>query len=209
MAAKWCDFRPRGHLKRIFTVFKWPAGESLGAFVRNTIGGYPVGETLSEYFEFCVVFCSNNVDWRAIDAVFRRGLRVLLGTALQVYLDPDELPSAAMLDFIRTVDAEPQVDVEWQGVTYHAPRGCLFFTRNWFDGLPAPEYEEHWHCRLFRRTAGRWYKRIHEQIALEGFPEEETRGTPGMPKAPLAAHLLHSRMSDPAIDADYARIERA
>lgn len=92
MAAKWCDFRPRGHLKRIFTVFKWPAGESLGAFVRNTIGGYPVGETLSEYFEFCVVFCSNNVDWRAIDAVFRRGLRVLLGTALQVYLDPDELP---------------------------------------------------------------------------------------------------------------------
>jgi glycosyltransferase involved in cell wall biosynthesis len=126
-----------------------------------------------------------------------------------LHLDPDELPSAAMLDFIRTVDAEPQVDVEWQDVTYHAPRGWLFFTRNWFDGVQAPELEEHWHCRLFRRTAGRWYKRIHEQIALEGFPEEETRGTPGLPKAPLAAHLLHSRMNDAAIDAAYARIEGA
>lgn len=126
-----------------------------------------------------------------------------------LHLDPDELPSAAMLDFIRAVDAEPQADVEWQDVTYHAPRGWLFFTRNWFDGVQAPELEEHWHCRLFRRTAGRWYKRIHEQIALEGFPEEETRGTPGLPKAPLAAHLLHSRMNDAAIDAAYARIEGA
>jgi glycosyltransferase involved in cell wall biosynthesis len=126
-----------------------------------------------------------------------------------LHLDPDELPSAAMLDFIRTVDAEPQIDVEWQDVRYYAPRGWLFFTRNWFDGVQAPEYEEHWHCRLFRRDAGRWYKRIHEQIALEGMPEEETRGTPGLPKAPLAAVLLHSRMNDAAIDAAYARIEEA
>src|SRR5512135_672312 len=50
-------------------------------------------------------------------------------------VDPDELPSAAMLDFIRLVDAAPWEDVKWQGLTYPAPRGYLFFTRNFEDGV--------------------------------------------------------------------------
>jgi hypothetical protein len=123
-----------------------------------------------------------------------------------LHLDPDEMPTAAMLDFIRTVDATPQPDVEWQGATYYGPRGYLFFTRNFFDGRQGAEWEEHWHCRLFRRDAGRWYKPVHEQVMLEGEPEDTTRGSVWLPKAPLGAYLINSRMNDPRIDAVYAAI---
>ena len=123
-----------------------------------------------------------------------------------LHLDPDEMPTAAMLEFIRAVDAEPQPDVVWQGAVYPAPRGWLFFTRSWYDGVQAPEWEEHWHCRLFRRGAGTWYKPVHEQVMLEGMPESRTRGTPLLPKAPMAAFLIHSRMEDRARDEQYAAL---
>jgi len=124
-----------------------------------------------------------------------------------LHLDPDELPTTAMLDFIRMVDAVPQEDVAWQGSTYVAPRGYLFFTQNYYDGRQAEEYEEHWHCRLFRQ--GVWYKPVHEQVMLEGMPESHTRGTPLLPKAPRAAFLIHSRMNDNAKDEQYARLAMA
>lgn len=119
-------------------------------------------------------------------------------------LDPDELPSPALFEFIRMVDASPWEDVTWQGARYPAPRGYLFFTRNFFDGIQGEEWEEHWHCRLFRRTLGAWYKPVHEQVLLDGLPEHVTRGTPMLPKAPRGACLLHSRMNDHRIDEQYA-----
>jgi glycosyltransferase involved in cell wall biosynthesis len=125
-----------------------------------------------------------------------------------LHLDPDELPTAAMLDFIRMVDAVAQGDVEWQGGTYYGPRGYLFFTQNYFDGQQAEEWEEHWHCRLFRKGAV-WYKPVHEQVMIEGMPESATRGTPLLPKAPRAAFLIHSRMNDQAKDEQYARMALA
>ena len=123
-----------------------------------------------------------------------------------LHLDPDEMPTAAMLDFIRTVDATPQADVNWQGTRYMAPRGYLFFTKNFFDGRQGAEWEEHWHCRMFRRTAGVWYKPVHEQVMLEAMPESYMRGTPLLPKAPLGAYLIHSRMNDARIDEVYVGI---
>ena len=123
-----------------------------------------------------------------------------------LHLDPDEMPTAAMLDFIRTVDSTHQADVDWQGTRYVAPRGYLFFTKNFFDGVQAPEWEEHWHCRLFRRDAGRWYKPVHEQVMLEAMPESRTRGTPLLVKAPLGAYLINSRMNDAAKDEQYAAL---
>ena len=123
-----------------------------------------------------------------------------------LHLDPDEMPTAAMLDFIRTVDSAPQGDVEWQGATYYGPRGYLFFTESFYDGVKAPEWEEHWHCRLFKRGSGRWYKKVHEQVALEGHPEDATRGSPWLPKAPRGAFLIHSRMNDRARDEQYAAL---
>lgn len=125
-----------------------------------------------------------------------------------LHLDPDEMPTAAMLDFIRTIDAVPQHDVPWQGMTYVAPRGYLFFTQNYFDGRQAEEWEEHWHCRLFRK-GGFWYKPVHEQVALEGMPEDRTRNTPLLPKAPRGAFLIHSRMNDAAKDEQYTKIGAA
>ena len=124
-----------------------------------------------------------------------------------LHLDPDELPSHAMLDFIRTVDASPwQPFIEWQGQRYHDPLGYLFFTHNWFDGRKGEEYEEHWHCRLFRAARGQWYKPVHEQVALDMMPEAHTRGTNLLPKAPRAAVLIHSRLENAAIDEQYVAI---
>ena len=123
-----------------------------------------------------------------------------------LHLDPDEMPTAAMLDFIRTVDSATQGDVDWQGSRYMAPRGYLFFTKSFYDGVKAEEWEEHWHCRLFQRRAGVWYKPVHEQVMLEAMPESHTRGTPLLPKAPLGAFLIHSRMNDRAKDEQYAAL---
>ena len=126
-----------------------------------------------------------------------------------LHLDPDEMPTAAMFDFIRTVDATPQPDVEWQGATYYGPRGYLFFTESFYDGVKAAEWEEHWHCRLFRRVAGRWYKPVHEQVMIEGEPEDATRGSGWLPKAPRGAFLIHSRMEDHTKDEQYAALAEA
>lgn len=126
-----------------------------------------------------------------------------------LHLDPDELPTRDLLTFIETVDRSGWGDVEWQGATYPAPRGYLVFTRNWFDGVQAAEWEEHWHCRLFRRERGQWYRPVHELVALDNFPEAVTRGTPALPKAPRAAYLIHSRMNVAAIDEQYAAIAGA
>lgn len=113
-------------------------------------------------------------------------------------VDPDELPSAAMLDFIRMVDRAPWEDVAWQGLTYPAARGYLFFTRNFEDGAQGPEWEEHWHCRLFRTGHGRFVRPVHELVSLDGMSEGTIRGTALLPKAPRSADLLHSKMSDVA-----------
>jgi hypothetical protein len=96
--------------------------------------------------------------------------------------------------------------MDWQGVRYPAPRGYLFFTQNYFDGRQGEEWEEHWHCRLFRREGSIRYKPVHEQVMIDGYSEDRTRGTPLLPKAPRAAFLIHSRMNDDRIDAVYNRI---
>lgn len=128
-----------------------------------------------------------------------------------LHVDPDEIPSAAMLEFVRMVDSLRQDDVRWDGIVYPAPRGYLFFTRNWYDGRKGPEWEEHWHCRLFQRSHGNWYKPVHEQVMLDGYPEDVTRSTALLPKAPLGAYLIHSKPGDRIgpDDAAYVRIGAA
>jgi hypothetical protein len=122
-------------------------------------------------------------------------------------VDPDELPSLGMLDFIRLVDSVKQEDVTWQGGTYYAPRGYLFFTKNFYSGVQGPEWEEHWHCRLFKRGSGAFYKPVHELVSLDGHPEGATRQTPYMPKAPLSAYLIHSNNDGTDKGATYSAIE--
>jgi glycosyltransferase involved in cell wall biosynthesis len=127
-----------------------------------------------------------------------------------LHLDPDELPSAAMLAFLAMVDrSEWRASTEWESNVYPDPRGYLFLARGYIDGQRGAEVEPDWHCRLFRRDRGTWYKPLHEQVALEGRSESETRGTPWLPKAPRAAYFIHSKASGQQ-DADlalYARME--
>lgn len=110
-------------------------------------------------------------------------------------LDPDELPTIAMMRHIAAVTE-----------TTSSALGWLYFTRNYFGGVQGPEWEEHWHCRLFRRSAGRFYKPVHEQVALNGQPESATRGTAALPKAPREAYLIHAPSPHPEQDAMYSRI---
>jgi glycosyltransferase involved in cell wall biosynthesis len=101
-------------------------------------------------------------------------------------LDPDELPSAAMMTFLAQVDASKWADVEWCGAIYPAPRGYLFWRTNYFDGVAGEFGEDQWHCRLFRSGLGEWYRPVHELVELEGRPEHHTRNTPCSPRHPVA-----------------------
>ncbi|HEY6012721.1 MAG TPA: glycosyltransferase [Candidatus Limnocylindrales bacterium] len=126
-----------------------------------------------------------------------------------LHLDPDEWPSDRMLAFIEMVAASEWVPVvNWQGQSHPDPRGYLFWTTDG-DGNGDPLIEHDWHCRLFRRELGHWYKPVHEQVMLEGFPEDRTRETPLLVKAPRSAFLYHRPDADrTAKDELYRRLER-
>jgi glycosyltransferase involved in cell wall biosynthesis len=100
-----------------------------------------------------------------------------------LHLDADELPTRPMMEHLRwAVNEGPTSALGW-----------LYFTRNFWGGEHGIETEEHWHCRLFKRDKGRWYKPLHEQVMLGGHTESTTRGTPVLPKAPKDAYLIHSK----------------
>ena len=147
------------------------------------------------------------IEWRDDFAEARNAALPHVRSDWVLHLDPDELPSHAMLTFIRSVSESDWHDSEWQGHTYHDPRGFLFWTRNFYDGAPAEGSQQDWHCRLFRSGHGRWYKPLHEQVAIDGLPEDQTRGGPYLPYAPRSAALIHSRTADsPVKRALYDRI---
>ena len=125
-----------------------------------------------------------------------------------LHLDPDEHPSADMFEFCAMVDRSEWRDYTmWEGHAHYDPRGYLFWTRGHGSGVrDRNEQEQDWHCRLFRRTLGKWYKPVHELVSLKGDPEWKTRETPLLPKAPRSARLIHSKMD--ADQMDYSGMER-
>ena len=116
-------------------------------------------------------------------------------------LDPDELPSMRMMEHVREVvgDNDP-----------NTPNGWLHLSVNYSGGIRDPEQEFHWHVRLFRSGHGRFYRALDELVAIDGFPEHVTRGTPALPKAPRAAYLIHSKDSEDIerSSATYERMRR-
>ena len=127
-----------------------------------------------------------------------------------LHLDPDELPSRPMLDFIEAVDRGIWFDRPVPGgYVAVAPRGWLFWTVAYTNGYWAETQEQDWHCRLFRREHGQWYKPVHEQVALDGRPEYVTRETPLLPKAPSGAYMIHSKYHVQAAQDLYVAIESA
>lgn len=117
-------------------------------------------------------------------------------------IDPDELPSPIMMQhLVYATSAEGMSD-------FSQAKGWLYWTRNYWGGMKGPELEYHWHCRLWKTESGRLYRPVHELVSLDGKPENETRGTPLMPKAPRMAYLIHSKPSDEIAKADelYGRL---
>ncbi len=123
------------------------------------------------------------IEWRNDFAWARNNTLDYLTTDWVLHLDADELPTIDMMNSIRRVDesCDPQT------------MGWLYFTRNFWGGEHGIEVEAHWHCRLFRRSAGRWYKPLHEQVSLNGREEAFTRGTGVLPAANKDAYLIHSK----------------
>lgn len=117
-------------------------------------------------------------------------------------IDPDELPSSLMMQHLAWVtsgESQP---------SHPDAKGWLYWTRNYWGGMKGPEFEYHWHCRLWRTEAGRLYRPVHELVSLDGRPEGDTRGTPVLPKAPRMAYLIHSKPAEEIVKADelYGRL---
>lgn len=100
-----------------------------------------------------------------------------------LHLDADELPSMGMMAHLNGVrnDSGRKV-LGWQ-----------YFTVNYWAGELGAEEPYHWHCRLFRRKAGRWYKPVHEGVELKGQPEHVSMAKGVMIHAPREAYLIHSK----------------
>ncbi len=186
------------YLRPVVSEFAFAIDDRTDPSTRDTIASW-AGTKVTDYL------------WRDDFADGRNASLALCTGDWALCVDPDELPSAAMLEFVRMVDASPWQDATWQGSRYWAPRGYLFFTANWEDGVQGPEWEEHWHCRLFRTRLARWYRPVHELVSLDGMDEGSLRGTSLLPKAPRGAVLIHSKLSDvaPASTELYTKIGAA
>lgn len=115
-------------------------------------------------------------------------------------IDPDELPSVGMITHMNAVIKNQ--------VSRPNALGWLYWTINYWGGIKGPELQYHWHCRLWKSASGRLYKPVHEQVRLDGRPEDETRGTVVMPYAPPKAYLIHSKPGSELEKSDelYARL---
>lgn len=99
------------------------------------------------------------------------------------YFDPDELPNHRLLKFMRDADVEKK-----------SPAGYLFDTRNfWSGGNAPPGIESDWHLRMWKTGRGKFYRRVHELVAIDGKNESMTRGTPLVVKAPREAYIIHGK----------------
>lgn len=140
------------------------------------------------------------IDWRNDFAWARNQGLDMIQRDWTLHLDPDELPSPGMMEHIKKVSSSPP----------GSALGYLYWTRNYWGGVPGEEMEYHWHTRLFRTGHGEWYRPVHELVKLDGQTEPHTRNTNKLPKAPKSAYLIHSKPADAIVKADelYSTIER-
>jgi glycosyltransferase involved in cell wall biosynthesis len=127
------------------------------------------------------------IDWPDDFSVARNETLRHINTDWVLHLDADEMPSQGLIEFIY---ATVKYD---EGERNRNALGFLIFTRNYWGGERGVEVEAHWHCRLFRNGRGRWYKKLHEQVELDGKHESQTRDTVVLPKAPKDAYIIHSK----------------
>ena len=101
-------------------------------------------------------------------------------------LDADELPSFEMMKHLLWLkDNAPSHILAYQ-----------FWTKNYFAGLLDPDQNYYWHCRLFRRSAGKMYKPVHEGVMLNDMPEHVSMQNGTMVHAPQEAYLIHAKPTE-------------
>jgi hypothetical protein len=129
------------------------------------------------------------------------------GLALHRYewtlgIDPDEMPSWAMMAHIRYVTSKDGMEA--------APlaKGWVYWTYNFWDGILGPQMDYHWHTRLWKTYKSYLYRPIHELVIVQGTVEGKLRGTSELPAAPMDCHLIHSKGGKEIEEADelYAKM---
>lgn len=101
-----------------------------------------------------------------------------------LHLDPDELPSIELMRLIQAIAED--------GYGQLSTIGYLFWTPNWWGGWKGPEEPYHWHIRMWRSGRGRFYRAVHELVAIDGQEESMTRERTIL-KLPKQARLIHSK----------------
>lgn len=117
-------------------------------------------------------------------------------------LDPDELPSFQMMQFLKRIADDPEFE--------KGTLAFLFWTTSYEDGRAAEESEASWHVRMFRAGHGRFYRQLHELVEIDGVPEASTRVNGVLRKAPREARIIHSKSLEENVAAQelYVAIER-
>ena len=146
----------------------------------------------------------NTINWRDDFAWARnQGLPLVTGD-WTLMVDPDELPSLAMMSHIKWVDTHPD--------DYSDAFGWVYWFKNFWDGTLGEEKDYHWHTRLFRSGTARFYRPVHELVMFnidgQDLEENPLRGTPVLPYAPKEAYCIHSKSRESIKEADelYARL---
>jgi hypothetical protein len=125
----------------------------------------------------------DQIAWQPDFSAMRNQSLDRLHTDWALHLDADEIVSLGLAAAIRRVleDCAPET------------LGWLVFTKNFWGGERGISVEAHWHCRLFRTAAGRFYKPVHEQVKLNGREEASTRGSQTLPKMNEHDYLIHAK----------------
>jgi hypothetical protein len=114
-----------------------------------------------------------------------------------LHVDPDELPSYEAMKYIEKVTAPDGPK---------GPVAYIFWFKNFWGGTLGESAPYHWHIRLWRSGIGKWYRNVHELVALHGAEESNTRGSLAA-HAPESAYFIHSKPAD-KVEVDQAYYER-
>lgn len=100
-----------------------------------------------------------------------------------LHLDPDELPSLAAMDYIIEVTDPDNPD---KSIAH------VFWFFNWWGGVLGEVMPYHYHIRLWRSGHGRFYRKVHELVELDGRNEGSTRGNIAK-MVPPDKYFIHSK----------------
>jgi hypothetical protein len=114
-----------------------------------------------------------------------------------LHLDPDELPSIPAMEYIAGVTdpANPDTSI-----------AHVFWFFNWWGGRLGDVMPYHYHIRLWRTGHGKYYRKVHELVELDGKTEDQTRGNIAKMVLPQN-YIIHSK-PQVAIEKDQALYER-